>query len=49
MNATATRAIIDGAAWNSALAAEGANRAVLGDAAENWAVVENFLRERRAL
>jgi hypothetical protein len=46
MIATATRAIIDAPAWNSALAEEDANRAVLADASQNWSEVENFLRER---
>jgi hypothetical protein len=38
----------DDAAWEAAIAGEEENRAVLADAAENWAVVENYLRERRA-
>ena len=36
------------AALEAAIAAEEENRAVLADAAENWAVVENYLREKRA-
>jgi hypothetical protein len=40
--------LIDAAAWNSARAEEDANRALLADASQNWALVETFLRERRA-
>ena len=40
--------LIDAAAWNSVKAEEDANRAVLADASQNWALVQTFLRERQA-
>jgi hypothetical protein len=40
--------LIDAAAWNSAKAEEVVNRALLADASQNWALVEAFLRKRRA-
>ena len=41
---TEVEGLIDVETWNSALAQERANRAVLNDVSQNWSKVENFLR-----
>jgi hypothetical protein len=39
------QSLIDVAAWDSALAEEAENRALLDKASDNWALVENMLTE----
>jgi hypothetical protein len=41
---TAIESLIDTSAWNAAKDREAANRALLGTASKNWALVENMLR-----
>jgi hypothetical protein len=45
---TEIEGLIDAAAWNLAKAQEDVNRAKLEDAAANWALVENLLRDRES-